>query len=342
MSETPFSLGYMMPAEWEGHVATWLAWPKDPTTFPPDIINRVEKAYVRMIRALAPGEKVNVLVDDEETEERVSSVIGRQSNVLFHRIKTCDVWIRDYGPIFVKSNDVAVTKWVFNAWGNKYDDLKRDNESGMAVAQSTALEIFEPGIVLEGGSIDVNGLGTCLTTKQCLLNKNRNPKLGAGKIADYLKEYLGVTNLIWLESGISGDDTDGHVDDVARFVDENTVVCMVEEDRNDENYEVLKKNYDLLLRAKDQSGKELKVVPMGMPKRIESKDGTLPASYANFYVGNAAVLVPTFNDPNDSKALRTLKQFFPEREVLGIDCESLVYGLGAIHCVTQQQPAGNN
>ena len=291
-----------------------------------------------MIRVLSATENVNVLIDDEETEERVCSVLGKKNNVLFHKIKTADVWIRDYGPIFIKGNDVAATKWIFNAWGNKYDDLKADDESGMRVAQSTGFKIFEPGIVLEGGSIDVNGLGTCLTTKQCLLNKNRNPKQSAGKIAEHLRDYLGVTSLIWLDSGIAGDDTDGHVDDIARFVSEDTIVCMVEEDRKDENYEVLNKNYELLLRARDQNGRKLNIETIQMPRRIDAKDGRLPASYANFYIGNTAVLVPTFNDPNDSKALGTLQELFPKRKVVGIDCESLVYGLGAIHCVTQQQP----
>lgn len=335
---TPFSLGYRMPAEWQTHEATWLAWPKDPTTFPPDIINDVEQAYVKMIRALSATENVNVLVDDEETEERASSVLGKKNSILFHKIKTADVWIRDYGPIFIKGKDMAATKWIFNAWGNKYDDLKADDEGGMKVAQSTGFKIFEPGIVLEGGSIDVNGLGTCLTTKQCLLNKNRNPKQSAGKIAEHLRDYLGVTNLIWLDSGIAGDDTDGHVDDIARFVNEDTIVCMVEEDRKDENYKVLNKNYELLLGAKDQNGRKLNITTIQLPRRIVTKDGRLPASYANFYIGNAAVLVPTFNDPNDSNALGTLQELFPKHKIVGIDCESLVYGFGAIHCVTQQEP----
>lgn len=327
-----------MPAEWQRHDATWLAWPKDPGTFPTNIISSVEEAYVKIIQALAPGEKVNVLVDDEETEKKISSMLRIKGNVLFHRIKTCDVWIRDYGPIFIKNEDVAATKWIFNAWGDKYDDLKADNESGMKIAQSTGLKVFEPRIVLEGGSIEVNGLGSCITTKQCLLNNNRNPKLDADKISEYLREYLGVTNLIWLDYGISGDDTDGHIDDVARFIDENTVVCMFEQDSKDENCEGLNRNYELLRRARDQSGKKLNLVPIQMPPALASKDGRLPASYSNFYIGNAIVLVPTFNCPNDDEALGTLQQFFPDRKVVGIDSESLVYGLGAIHCITQQQP----
>ncbi len=327
-----------MPAEWEKHDATWLVWPKDPTTFPPNIIGSVEGAYVRMIRALAKGERVCVLVDDEETEVRVSSMLGIKTNIFFRTIKTCDVWIRDYGPIFVKNSDVAATKWIFNAWGEKYEELMADNESGKRVAESTGFRIFEPDMILEGGSIDVNGFGTCLTTKQCLLNNNRNPKMTQSKIAENLKQNLGITNLIWLESGIAGDDTDGHIDDVARFVNKNTIVCMIEEDYDDVNYGALEKNRDLLLEARDQDGMEFNVVPIKMPKRIDVEDGRLPASYANFYIGNTTILVPIFSDPNDEKALAVLQDLFPDREVIGIDCKSLVYGLGAIHCVTQQQP----
>jgi agmatine deiminase len=339
MTETPFSLGYRMPAEWERHSATWLAWPKDPTTFPPDIIGNVEHSYVKMIRSLSEGERISLLVDDVETKGRVLSLIGQNEKVDFHLVKTVDVWIRDYGPIFVKNRDVAVVKWIFNAWGEKYQDLISDNQSGKKVSESTGFKIFEPQMILEGGSIDVNGFGTGLTTKQCLLNKNRNPTMNAKDLAEYLKQYLGITHLIWLEKGISGDDTDGHIDDLARFVNKNTIVCMVEEDLDDVNYGVLEQNLHTLEKSKDQEGRKFNVVSIPMPKRIDAKDGRLPASYANFYIGNSSVLVPTFNDSNDGKALAILGELFPDRKVVGIDCKSLVYGLGTVHCVTQQQPS---
>ncbi len=324
-----------MPAEWEKHDATWLAWPKDPDTFPKGIIGDVEAIYIKMIEALAKGEKVNVLVDDEGTKKRISSLLDAKRNIFFYYMKTADVWIRDYGPIFVKNkSDAAAIKWIFNAWGNKYDDLKKDNEVGMGIAKSTGLGIFQPNIVLEGGSIDTNGMGTCITTEQCLLNENRNPQLNRKEIENYLKEYLGFTNVIWLKEGIVGDDTDGHVDDIARFVNKNTIVCMVEENAKDKNYQVLKSNLELLKKSK-----ELNIVPIPMPRRIDADDRRLPASYANFYIGNSAVLVPTFNDKNDKEAISTIGKFFPHREVIGIDCESLVYGFGGIHCVAQQQPA---
>ncbi|MDG6999920.1 MAG: agmatine deiminase family protein, partial [Nitrososphaerota archaeon] len=240
MAQTPASLGYRMPAEWEKHEATWLSWPKDPTTFPPGKLEDVEKIYLRMIEELSRGERVDLLVDDQKTQDAISSRLRSTNNVVFHQIRTADVWMRDYGPIFIKNATLAATKWVFNAWGNKYDDLKEDNNSGMKVAALVAKSIFEPRIVLEGGSIDVNGQGTCLTTRQCLLNKNRNPELDQMEIEERLREFLGITNVIWLDSGVAGDDTDGHVDDIARFVNHNTVLCMTEEDVEDDNYDALK------------------------------------------------------------------------------------------------------
>ncbi len=338
--DTPFKLGYRMPAEWERHEATWLSWPKDPTTFPSHIVDKVESIYVEMVEALASGERVNILVDNEDSEKKVYSIINSTKNVVFQEIKSVDVWVRDYGPIFVKNNGVVATKWIFNAWGNKYDDLKLDNQTGQEIAASTRLPIFKPGIVLEGGSIDANGVGTMLTTRQCLLNRNRNPRLSQNEISSYLMEYLGATNIIWLQSGIAGDDTDGHVDDIARFVNGNTIVYMREEDATDEDYTPLKQNYEILKMAKDQDGRKLDLIPIPMPKKkVRSNEGRLPASYANFYIGNSAVLVPTYGDKNDDKALEIIKSLFPDRKVLGIECSPLVFGFGSIHCVTQQQPA---
>ncbi|HKM50424.1 MAG TPA: agmatine deiminase family protein [Candidatus Bathyarchaeia archaeon] len=339
MPPTPYALGYRMPAEWERHEATWLTWPKNPTTFPPRLMDEVEQIYVTMIEGLAPGERVNLLVDDTITIEKVSSLLENDDNVVFHTIKTADVWVRDYGPIFLKnSNSIAATKWIFNAWGNKYEDLRLDHEIGKKIAQSTGTRIFEPNMVLEGGSIDVNGAGTCITSKQCLLNKNRNPQLNQDQIAQFLKEYLGVTKVIWLDSGVAGDDTDGHVDDIARFVNKNTIICMTEDNPEDENYEPLQKNLQILHETSNQKGDKIQIVPIRMPQKVDSEEGRLPASYANFYIGNAVVLVPTYDDPNDSQALNTLQTLFPDRKVVGINCKPLLYGLGAIHCVTQQQP----
>jgi agmatine deiminase len=339
--EAPFELGFSMPAEWAKHDSTWLSWPKNPLTFPPEIVSKVETAYVEMIEALARGERVDLIVDDERTEDRVRSMLSPR-NVTFRKIKSADVWIRDYGPIFVrgKGHAVAATKWEFNAWGSKYDDLLPDNATGQKVALSTGLRVFETGVVLEGGSIDVNGRGTLLTTEQCLLNKNRNPQLGKAQIEALLHDYLGAESVVWLGSGVAGDDTDGHVDDVARFVNEDTVICMTEPDPGDANHVALKRDNALLTRHRDDEGRRLEVVPVAMPREVDADGGRLPASYANFYIGNSAVLVPVFGDAKrDSAAIETLSEFFHGRRIVPVGCRELVYGFGGIHCVSQQQPA---
>lgn len=332
-----------MPPEWARHESTWLSWPKDPLTFPEKIIGRIEETYIEMIESLQSGERVDLLVNDEETEDRVSSMLSSEKNVRFHHLKSQDVWIRDYGPIFLRkkeSEETAATKWIFNAWGGKYDELLRDNETGIEICEQLGVRVFEPGIVLEGGSIDVDDAGTCLTTTQCLLNKNRNPQLGKEEISKYLQDYLGITNLVWLGDGISGDDTDGHVDDIARFVSPCKVVCMLEDDESDGNHKALARNFEILKKARTSDGSLLEVIPVKMPKKVLDEDGNrLPASYANFYVGNGAVLVPVFGGKNDGDALSVLSNVFPTKKVTGINCRELVSGFGGIHCVTQQQPS---
>jgi agmatine deiminase len=330
-----------MPAEWENHDSTWLSWPKDPLTFPSDIIGRVEEIYVQIIEALQPGERVDLLVDDQQTEDHASSLVSSKKNLSFHQIRSQDVWMRDYGPIFAKKKGgIAATKWIFNAWGGKYDELLRDNETGKEICQELGVPVFEPGIILEGGSIDVDGAGSCLTTSQCLLNKNRNPRFSKEQISGYLRDYLGITKLLWLGEGIAGDDTDGHVDDIARFVGPGKVICMVEEDPSDENHDALNKNFQTLQEAKSPDGNPLKVIPLKMPRKVLDEEGKrLPASYANFYIGNSAVLVPVFGGENDDEALSVTSEAFPNKRVVGINCTELVYGFGGIHCVTQQQPA---
>jgi agmatine deiminase len=334
--------GFSMPAEWEPHEATWLAWPHDPETF--GDIPAVEETYTRIIAALAPGERVNLLVRDRELEGRVKELIttagiapGRVRLIPFDY---ADVWFRDYGPAFVVNRTerrAGMVAWEFNAWGGKYPGLIRDTRVPSCLGGRLGLPLFRPGIVLEGGSIDVNGKGTVLTTEQCLLNPNRNPGLTKADLEGFLGEYLGSPHVIWLEGGIAGDDTDGHVDDVARFVGPSTVVCAVEEDAGDENYRVLRANERILREARDQDGNPLTVIPLPMPRPFGG-EARLPASYLNFYIGNRVVLVPVFSDPQDARALRVLGDLFPGREVVGIDCHALVEGMGAIHCITQQQP----
>jgi agmatine deiminase len=332
-----------MPAEWEPHEATWLSWPKDTTTFPGGILEKVESTYIEMILALTPGEKVQLLVDDQETEDRVLDAVedaGNKRNLIIHQIRTADVWMRDYGPIFVKdtTGKLKITKWVFNAWGGKYEELLQDNEVVEHLIPYLKMDVIRPGIILEGGSIDVNGKGTLLTTEQCLLNKNRNKTLSRAQIEKHLTDNLGVSGIIWLKEGIEGDDTDGHIDDIARFVDERTILCAFEENRKDPNHAILKRNMDDLNTARDQHGEPLDVKTLPMPGAVKAEWGRLPASYANFYIGNRAVLLPVFRHKNDEKAISLLEDSFSGRNVVPIYCEPLVHGLGAIHCVTQQQP----
>lgn len=345
--ETPDSLGLYMPAEWRPHAATWLTWPKDPETWP-DRVSQVEEIYLQMIAALTPHETVNLLVDDEETEQAVRQrgQFPGVENLRFHRIKTVDSWIRDYGPNFLidgKGNQ-AFNDWTFNAWGNKYDSLKRDDRIPSLLEPTLRMRRFEPGIVMEGGAIEVNGAGCVLTTEQCLLNKNRNPDLGREEIENYLKQYLGVSKVLWLGEGIVGDDTDGHIDDIARFVAPNMIVFALEEDPEDANYELLQDNLARLKSMTDAHGRPFTIVALPMPGVVggTSTDtrnlDRLPASYINFYIANKVVLAPVFGHTNDARAVETLQQVFTDRRVVPINCEPLVWGMGTIHCVTQQQP----
>ena len=327
-----------MPAEWEPHEGTWISWPKDPNTFPVRILPIVERTYVKMVDALAEGEVVHILVDDSKTESRVRALVGN-ATVSFHHIRTVDVWVRDYGPTYVRGGKGAAVKWVFNAWGNKYEDLRPDNEAGEEIAASSGLPIIRPGIVLEGGSIDVNGDGSLLTTEQCLLNSNRNPGIGKRRLEEILGANLGARNVIWLGSGIEGDDTDGHIDDIARFVGPRRVVAAAETDPSDSNHEALRDNLRRLEESTDQDGRSLEVLEIPMPPRVIASDGRLPASHLNFYVGNKVVVVPVFGGESDRLAVERLQEAFPDREIVGIDCRALVYGLGTLHCVTQQIPS---
>lgn len=344
--DTPSQLGFHMPAEWEEHEAIWLSWPYDQNTFYE--IEKVEDAYVSIIKAIHQTETVNLLVKDEIMLNAVAERLREEKvdlgKIRFHGISYADVWFRDYGPTFVvkredkgEKDKIAMVTWIFNAWGEKYTELMRDTRIPCLINDDLKMECFLPGIILEGGSIDVNGCGTVMTTEQCLLNRNRNPGLSKEDIETYLEEYLGIRKVIWLKEGIAGDDTDGHVDDIARFVNPTTVLCAYEEDTDDENYAALKANYDHLCQETDQDGNPLKVIKLPMPGSVEN-DGRLPASYANFYIGNGVVMVPVFQHENDKKALKIIQEAFPDRKVVGIDCRRVVEGLGTIHCISQQQP----
>ena len=341
--KTPVSLGYRMPAEWEPHDAVWLSWPHDRETFP-DLAS-VERTYIEIIAALRGSETINLLVTSEAMRTRVEAMLEEVGldtrGIRFHIVDYADVWFRDYGPTFVlnqKSKSLAMVDWTFNARGEKYQELMEDTRIPLIMNRELDLPVFTPGIVLEGGAIDVNGCGTVLTTESCLLNPNRNPHLSREEIEAYLEAYLGAGNVIWLKQGIAGDDTYGHIDDIARFVGPTPVVCALEENEDDENYAILQENYEILTASTDQDGNPLTVIPLPMPGRVGGAK-RLPASYANFYIGNRVVLVPVFKHPNDEIAIARLRQVFPDREVVGIDCTAMVAGLGAIHCISQQQPS---
>jgi agmatine deiminase len=344
-ASTPAALGYHMPAEWEPHAATWLSWPRPDGISFPECYDRVQPALAKMVDALADSEPVNINVCDAAHEAVVRKVFSKHrakhSHVTFHHIPINEPWCRDHGPIFVKrDNDpqLAVIDWDYNAWGWKYPPFDDDDDVPTHVADKLGLPIFTPGMVLEGGSVDINGAGTLLTTKSCLLNPNRNPDFSQAEIEQRLRDFLGVKKILWLGDGIEGDDTDGHIDDLTRFIDEGTVVTVVEEDEDDANFAPLRENRTLLDKMTTADGTELMVLEMPMPRKIVRDGQRLPASYANFYIANKVVLLPTYCDAHDKWAVAVLTKAFPTRKVVPIDCRELIWGLGAFHCLTQQQP----
>jgi agmatine deiminase len=346
-TNTPAALGYRMPAEWEPHEATWLSWPHKEASWPGKF-EPVPAIFAELTKHLTASELVRINVADEDFAEQVRIELHKAnvdlSRVTFHFNPTNDAWCRDHGPVYVVrarngQRERAINDWGYNAWGNKYPPYDLDDVVPTRIAREFHEPLFTPTIVMEGGSLDVNGRGTLLTTESCLLNPNRNPHLTKAQIEQYLRDYLGVTNILWLGDGIVGDDTDGHIDDLTRFVSADTIVTVIEEDPADENYEPLQENYQRLQTMRDQDGQPFRLVTMPMPGALYFDDQRLPASYANFYIANQSVLVPTYRHANDARALATLQTLFPTRPVVGLDCTDLVWGLGAIHCVTQQQPA---
>ncbi|MBN9690357.1 MAG: agmatine deiminase family protein [Verrucomicrobia bacterium] len=337
-----------MPAEWEPHHATWLTWPRPNGISFPGKYEPVPDVYGQFVFHLTRGEEVHINVWNEELAEEIRRVLRRHhvplERVHLHLFQAYEPWCRDHGPIFVvrdgpNGRDRAVVDWGYNAWGNKYPPFDLDDAIPQHIANLRGLPLFQPGIVMEGGSLEVNGRGTVLTTEACLLNPNRNPELNRAQIEQYLRSYLGVRHVLWLGDGIVGDDTDGHIDDLTRFVNPTTVVTVVEEDPADENYELLQENLRRLRTMTDQDQQPLKIVELPMPRRLEYEDQRLPASYANFYIANGRVIVPTYRDPNDNRALELLQREFPDRKVVGIDSTDLIWGLGSFHCISQQEPA---
>lgn len=334
-----------MPGEWHCHRSTWMAWPHDSITFP-DRIPQVERVFAEIVFHLHQAERIDLIVLDASMQTRVEKILRSLGidllRVTFHCADYADVWIRDWGPSFLlnqmtKKQDVCI-KWQYNAYGNKFPDLLKDDRTFFSLHDASGQTMFDAGVIMEGGSFDVNGAGALLTTGQCLLNPNRNPQLDQEQIEKTVQTMTGSSHVIWLKNGIFNDHTDGHIDDVARFVDPRTIVMAETKDASDPNYAVLQENWRILKRAVDQDGQPFRLVALPMPKMYYDDRQQAPASYANFYIANQHVLVPQYDQPEDSLALEILQSRFSDRKVVGIDCRDLIYGGGAIHCITQQQP----
>ncbi len=334
-----------MPAEWEPHEATWISWPHAGCNSFPGSYEKVVPTFVKMAETLAESETVCINVRDAAQEAAVRRLLTQAppERIAFHHIATDEPWCRDHGAIFVRREEkpaLAAIDFGFNAWGYKLSPFDADDAAATKMAEAVGVPVYDEGtFVLEGGSIDVNGAGTVLTTESCLLNANRNPKLDRSQIEEKLRACLGVSQVLWLGDGIEGDDTDGHVDDITRFVSRDTVVTAVEDDENDPNFEPLQANLERLRRMELSDGTPLRVITLPMPPRIMRQGIRLPASYANFYIANELVLLPIYRDSNDQWAESVLKEVFPGRRIVPIDCRELIWGLGAFHCLTQQQPA---
>lgn len=351
---TPRELGFHFPAEFAPQRAMWLSWPHKEESWPGKI-HTIYEPYCEFILQVAGHQKVCINVADITMEqfaldklvncsfaEKARDLESRIANVSFYFHPTNDAWCRDHGPAFVinrERKEKAIIDWGYNAWGDKYPPYDLDDVIPTLVGERLGLQVFNPGIVMEGGSVDFNGTGTLLTTTACLLNPNRNPGLSQYEIENYLVEYYGVDQILWLGEGIVGDDTDGHIDDIVRFVNEDTVVTVVEKNRADDNYNILQENLRALKKLRFADDRKLNIVELPMPSPVEYDGQRLPASYANFYISNECVIVPTFRDDrNDAEALGILKECFPERRVVGIDSVDIIWGLGSFHCLSQQEP----
>jgi len=347
MKKLPKDLGYYFPAEWAPHESTWLSWPQNQSTWPGEMLSAIYPSYCEFIRIITEGETVNISVGTEQLEllagKQLEKAGVNMDMIRFHRFATNDAWCRDHGPGFLINPQAEKKKiildWGYNAWGGKYPPFEDDDIIPSKIGEKYSIPVIHPGIIMEGGSVEFNGKGTILTTTNCLLNKNRNPHLGKGDIEQYLINYYGVSNVLWLGDGIVGDDTDGHIDDITRFVNEDTVVTVVEHNTSDANYQPLKENIEALEKMKLENGKGLNIVELPMPAPLYIKGERMPASYANFYIANSAVIVPVFDDPNDDKALSILSGLFKDRKVVGVNSGDIIWGLGSWHCLSQQEPA---
>jgi agmatine deiminase len=344
--KTPKELGYYFPAEFARQDAMWLSWPHKEASWPGKI-DTIFPVYAKFISLVSQGQKVNINVADEAMKAkalRFVTVAGAKlENVTFFLHPTNDAWCRDHGPAFLINpkavNKKVIVDWGYNAWGGKYPPFELDDVIPTLIAAHYNIPVANPGIVMEGGSVDFNGRGTVLTTTSCLLNENRNPELNQAQIEKFLIDYYGAEHVLWLGDGIVGDDTDGHIDDITRFVNEDTVITVVEENRDDENFQPLQENLKTLKKMRLENGRQMNIVEIPMPRPVVYEDMRLPASYANFYISNEYVVVPTFRDSNDDRALQILQECFPGRNVVGLDSLDIIWGLGSFHCLSQQEPS---
>lgn len=342
---TPAALGYYFPAEFAPHRATWLSWPHKEASWPGKIAS-IYPNYTKFVKELTTGEQVCINVNDEAMKNFATEWLLKGGvsldKVSFFINPTNDAWCRDHGPAFLINENAqekkVIVDWNYNAWGGKYPPFDLDDVVPTRIAEQLGLPVYHPGIVMEGGSVEFNGKGTVLTSECCLLNENRNPHLNRNQIEKYLFDYYGVSHVLWVSEGIVGDDTDGHIDDTVRFVNANTVLTVIEENPNDENYELLQNNLRQLSKMRLQDGKQMNIVELPMPDAVIYEDQRLPASYANFYIANRSVIVPVYNCASDDKALRIIQECFPGREVVGIDSTDIIWGLGSFHCLSQQEP----
>jgi agmatine deiminase len=342
----PKEQGYFFPAEWHPHIATWITFPHNDHSWQEEKLGQMYPEYFALIKAISQGEQVRINVNSEELKAFVESqlpIYGIDSaKIEFNIQPTNDAWCRDHGPAFLVkkgSSDRLLVDWEYNAWGGKYPPFSDDNALPQTIATRLQLDFVSPGIIMEGGSVDFNGVGTVLTSRSCLLNPNRNPHLTQAQIEDYLCHYYGVSQVLWVSDGIVGDDTDGHIDDTVRFVNENTVIAMVEPNEQDENHAVLAANLAELKQMTLLDGSSLQIVEIPMPDAVVIDGFRAPGSYANFYICNAAVLVPIFDCPQDSVALAILRKLFTDRPVIGLSAREIIWGQGSFHCLTQQEPA---
>ncbi|QRR03830.1 agmatine deiminase family protein [Dyadobacter sandarakinus] len=342
---TPKELGFTFPAEWHPHRATWLTFPHNDASWQGERLGKMRPQYLEFIKTISLGEQVGIVANDEKLKGYISEALDGVgvdlSKIEFVVKPTNDAWCRDHGPAFLinkNSGEKMIVDWGHNAWGGKYPPYDDDNRTPAAIAAHLGLPLTSPGIIMEGGAVEFNGAGSVLTSKSCLLNLNRNPHLNQGQIEEFLCNFYGVEQVLWVEGGIEGDDTDGHIDDTTRFVNEDTIVAAVEHDPHDDNYGILQTNLSMLKAMRLVNGKQLNIIELPMPKAVIIDDFRTPGSYANFLICNAGVIVPVFENPNDAVAIDILEKAFPDRKVIPLKATEIIWGQGSFHCLSQQEP----